>query len=210
MISATIKADHIANENMEQSIRKRYWVLPGLQARIILWGVLITSLLAAVAAWTILLVVWQPLVGRFMWSGSGPSIDELFRIVCIRVFLTTGLLILLFAVIAFVTGLFVSHRVAGPLYRMGRVARQIAEGRFSRRVALRKYDYVSGFLGDFNNMLDYVESQLDCQQAAFDKLEKQLDEIERLAASEKIEASLHVARKVLRDVQNQAFSRTTG
>jgi len=145
MVSATLKAEAAASARSAHAGRKRYWILPGLQMRMILWGVAVTALMATVAAWVVLLVVWPSFGSRFVWTSSGPNMDELFRDACMRVFLTTGLLVLIFGVIAFVTGLFVSHKIAGPVYRVRQVARRIAQGQPGQRVVLRRRDYMLDF-----------------------------------------------------------------
>ena len=215
MISVTAKNEDITREDAAYLPRKRYWVLPGMQLRMILWGVAVVSLVATVAAWTVLLVVWPPLASKFVLASSGPSVEDLFRATCTRVFLTTGMLIILFAVIACVTGLIVSHRIAGPLYRIRQIARQIADGRLGQRAAARKHDYVNGLVDDFNGMLDFFEGRLRRQQSAFDKLETRLDEMERLtaeheAAPEKVDTCLRQARNVLRDVRLKELSEAEG
>jgi len=213
MVSATLKAEAAASARSAHAGRKRYWILPGLQMRMILWGVAVTALMATVAAWVVLLVVWPSFGSRFVWTSSGPNMDELFRDACMRVFLTTGLLVLIFGVIAFVTGLFVSHKIAGPVYRVRQVARRIAQGQPGQRVVLRRRDYMLDFVDDFNRMLEYLEGRLQRQQAALDKVETHLGELESLAGQscpshEDVEACLRDARATLREMNIERIPET--
>lgn len=48
------------------------------------------------------------------------------------------------------------HRIAGPIVRIKRTARDVAEGRPVRRVVLRKGDQLMELQDDINDMLDYL------------------------------------------------------
>lgn len=154
MPSATVRAEALpAPDRRQRESRSRRWVLPGLQGRVITWQVLMAAMVAAAAAWVILLAVWMPISDRLMWVGNAAAAEELFEQACVRVFITTGLLILAFGAIAFVSGLIISHRVAGPLYRMSQVARSAADGEKMAPLRLRRRDYIHGFADDFNQLL---------------------------------------------------------
>ena len=91
--------------------RRPYWVLPKMQRRLILWLVVVSSVVAAGAVLVVLLAIWSPLANRFVWAGQGTEVENLFWETCMRVLLTTGVLIAIFAVVAFVIGFVVSHRM---------------------------------------------------------------------------------------------------
>ena len=59
--------------------------------------------------------------------------------------LATGLLVGLYSAIH-------SHRVAGPAYRLGRVARQMAGGDFSEPIHLRRGDYLTALAAEMEAM----------------------------------------------------------
>ncbi len=56
--------------------------------------------------------------------------------------------------------LFVSHKIAGPLYRFKQTFHGLTEGNFTRSVALRKGDQLLDVAGDLNRMITALQAQL--------------------------------------------------
>jgi methyl-accepting chemotaxis protein len=52
-----------------------------------------------------------------------------------------------------------SHRFAGPIYRMRRMIQEIAEGEAPRHLKFRDFDFWHGLAADFNKMIDRLASQ---------------------------------------------------
>lgn len=59
-----------------------------------------------------------------------------------------------------VHSLFVSHRIAGPLYRFRAVFKELAGGNFSIRANIRKHDYLHTDAGAINEMIAALESRI--------------------------------------------------
>ena len=210
MISVeTIEPRDVSAATGRRNARKRYWVIPRLQMRLILWVVLVTSLMATTAAWAILMSVWPPMGEGVSWMASSGSMDTLFQNACIRVFVTTGLLVLVFGVIAFLTGLIISHKIAGPLYRIGRVAVHVADGRAGERVFVRKGDYLHEFSQCFNTMLDAVEAREIRSERVLTRIQSITEEVAQSIAdgpvsSAQLDARLEEVDRVIRDAQREA------
>lgn len=56
---------------------------------------------------------------------------------------------------------FLSHKMAGPVYRFEQVCKAIAKGDFSQRVHLRQGDQFIDLQNDFNAMMDRVEAEIN-------------------------------------------------
>ena len=56
---------------------------------------------------------------------------------------------------------FLSHKMAGPVYRFEQVCKAIAKGDFSQRVHLRQGDQFMELQDDFNAMMDRVEAEIN-------------------------------------------------
>jgi nitrogen fixation/metabolism regulation signal transduction histidine kinase len=54
-----------------------------------------------------------------------------------------------------------SHRFAGPIYRMRKVIREIAEGNPPPRLKFRDFDFWHGLADDFNQMVDRLAESRD-------------------------------------------------
>ncbi len=63
-----------------------------------------------------------------------------------------------FALLAMISAL-LSHRIAGPVYHLEKVCREIKEGNKQSRVKLRKGDALSDLAEEFNSMLDYLTTE---------------------------------------------------
>jgi len=59
-----------------------------------------------------------------------------------------------------VHSLFVSHRIAGPLYRFRAVFKALAGGNFSIRANIRKHDYLHTDAGALNEMIETLETRI--------------------------------------------------
>lgn len=74
-----------------------------------------------------------------------------------------GKLFLLFALIAW-GSIFLSHKIAGPLYRFQRIFEGMARGDLSARCHLRKFDEAKSVAESFNQALESLDSSLTrCQ-----------------------------------------------
>ncbi len=196
--------------------RTRYWVLPKLQGRVIAWVVLGSAVVGTTIAWAILLVLWSSLGGQLEFRGGALDADALFKEAMIRVFATTGLLVLVFALVSLVSGLVLSHRVAGPLHRISLVGALFAQGQYRERVKLRRNDYLQEFATKFNGVLDQVEGRMREHQSLLSGTYARLTELQLACASgsmssEEMEKRLLEIMKVIRQARlNELVEDTPG
>jgi signal transduction histidine kinase len=76
----------------------------------------------------------------------------------INIIILIGLPVLFFVIL--ILGLFLSHRIAGPVFRLERDLEEIAEGHFDRRIAFRKKDEMRSVAEKVNRLLDKVQERL--------------------------------------------------
>ncbi|HPS21006.1 MAG TPA: hypothetical protein PKY78_08480 [Candidatus Omnitrophota bacterium] len=122
---------------MAQKIkRKKYFVLFGFQIRYILYILLFLYAGAAIAGYTVYYTTWVTLGeklanvyprGRLIYIFQSANMELL-----IRLLLITPLFILI--------GTLLSHRIAGPIYRIGKYVDQLMNGDYSHMLTLRKKD----------------------------------------------------------------------
>jgi methyl-accepting chemotaxis protein len=166
-----------------ESRRRQNWILPKLRGRMAFWLVAAPALVATTAAWAALFLLWSPVLDHVIWSMRGASPGQVFWDVCLRIFLTTGALTVIFGIVALVAVRTMSHRVAGPLDRMSEVALQVAKGRHHERVRLRDGDYIEDFAEKFNDMLDCVEARSRYHRNRMKAVQKNLSELEAALAN---------------------------
>jgi len=183
--------------------RRQLWIMPAIQGKFVFWLVVGSAMVATTVAWAVLLAVWSPLGSRLAWTEMDMNADGLFMDASMRVLATTLALVVIFGLVAFIAGVLLSHRIAGPLYRIGMTSAQIADGHYRERVALRRGDYLHDFAGGFNHMLDRVEARFRAQQRAITQAQRRLSDLEVALADERVDASqMETAlQATLRDLQ---------
>jgi methyl-accepting chemotaxis protein len=188
--------------------------MPRLQGRFVAWLVAGSALVATTVAWAVLLAVWSPLGSRLVWSGMESGADGLFMDASMRVLATTLTLVVIFGLVALVAGVLFSHRIAGPLHRIGMAAEEVAEGHFTVRVALRRGDYLHGFAEQFNDMLDCMERRFRAQQKAITQAQCRLTDLEIALSDERMDAprmeeALQAALRELREARLAELTEAT-
>ena len=68
--------------------------------------------------------------------------------------------------IAFMISIFMSHRIAGPLYKLRLYFKEAAKGNFDHKLAFRRSDYFLELPDDYNQMMSTVRSLLDQKNTA--------------------------------------------
>lgn len=64
-----------------------------------------------------------------------------------------------------------SHRFAGPIYRLRHTIRSIAEGSPARRLKFRDFDFWQGLAEDFNKMVEQLSKGADFKTDSFQESE---------------------------------------
>ncbi len=103
---------------------------------------------------------------------SSPVINELIQIE--KQFLNKNLLIVFLGVLATITlaGIFITHRIAGPIYALERRMKQIAqEGMQRTPFQIRRTDEFQELVESFNDMMASIQKQMDQQAQKIKVLE---------------------------------------
>lgn len=64
-----------------------------------------------------------------------------------------------FLMLTFLLSVFMSHRIAGPLYKLRKNMDEFSKGNFDRKLAFRKKDYFPELAADFNQMVRNVRER---------------------------------------------------
>lgn len=73
-----------------------------------------------------------------------------------QVLMLLGVLQLLFLLITFMLCIFLSHRIAGPLYKLRNSMQEVARGNLDLRITFRKNDHFMELQDQFNEMIQYL------------------------------------------------------
>lgn len=76
-----------------------------------------------------------------------------------QVLMILGLLQLLFLVVTFLLSIFISHRIAGPLYKLRKAIEDVRKGNLDQRITFRKSDHFTELQDSFNEMVQSLGSK---------------------------------------------------
>lgn len=215
MTTTSANAQATASTDAGSVDRRIYWNLPWKHGRLVGWTVFTASTMATVAAWAVLLLIWSPLAGRLVWATDTMNAREFFQDATLRVFATTFGFAAITGAVAFLTGLVVAHRIAGPLHRIKLTAAHVADGQLCDRVSVRKEDSIHDFADSFNDMLDHVESRFRRQRHAVRKAQQLLNDAESLLSSEnesnnaELEKTIRAALRTLNEARTAEIANET-
>jgi methyl-accepting chemotaxis protein len=80
-------------------------------------------------------------------------------------------------------GLYLSHRIAGPIYRVERYLSEMAEGKLTSRISFRKGDEFTSLADKINGLTDSLRATISNQRTSLGKILTELDLIKKLADS---------------------------
>lgn len=69
--------------------------------------------------------------------------------------------IAIYLLLVIIISAILSHKMAGPVYRIEQTCKDIAKGDFSQRVRLRQGDQFTELQDEFNKMMDRVEAEIN-------------------------------------------------
>lgn len=150
--------------------RSRYIVKLGLQMRYM--GVVLLALLlvSMVVGWTVWFTIWKQICDPALTN------EQLIDIFARGNEILLWKMLVAIVFICFVS-IFVSHKIAGPVYRFEESAKTIASGDFSLRIRLRKSDELHDLADAFNRMSESLESIVKENNALLARMTVILDKV---------------------------------
>lgn len=130
--------------------RRIFLIKRGLQFRYM--GVILTSMLlvSLVVGWTVYFTIWKDLSDP---TKTHDQLEQIFVEGNENLVYRMAVVILLVCFLS----IFVSHKIAGPVYRLEESAKIISSGDFSRRIKLRSGDELQELADAFNTMTDSLD-----------------------------------------------------
>lgn len=135
--------------------RSRYLIATGFQLRFVGLILLFMVGTAIVSAFTIYYYIWMLLGDKLA------NVYPQGRLVQILNSANIALAIRMFIIMPFVAVLavFLSHRIAGPLYRIKKTIQEVAAGDYSMRLRLRKTDELQDLADEINKLLEVLDQK---------------------------------------------------
>lgn len=176
-------------EQIKKSMRLKYFLRTGIQAKFLRANILLAIFVTLAAAFS---------VYQLSMNVLGTSLEEVYPPGLLKEIYTnldSGFIarLLLIIVAVVIATFFISHRVAGPAYRIEQDLAIMAEGDLTKKIYLRKYDELKPIANKLNKITDMVNEGLGAIEKNVETMEKLNEEIR----SEKLTVSLKDARNVL-------------
>ncbi len=148
--------------------RKRYIIEKEFQIKYI--GILLFTnvLFALIVGWTVYSNIWSVLVNE-----GNPYLISVMRYTD---FLLLCRLILLMLAVGLISVL-ISHKFAGPIYRLKMAFRDVGKGKLDSKIVLRKGDQLTDLVDSFNEMIKNLGELVDEDRDLAEEIVKRLDSI---------------------------------
>ena len=145
-----IEAQDSAEAAAAPRYRRRKWIVDiRLQGRYMFQMTAMAILFGGVSAYAASTYYAS---GADAWLSSSDPVNRMF-------FYLWAQLAALVALLVPLTSIFLSHRFAGPAFRIGRATDDVIQGDLSTRIHLRSKDHLVPLADGFNRMLDHLEAQ---------------------------------------------------
>jgi len=157
----------------KKSMRRRYFIKNGMQLRYLRTNILLTIL----ASLFIVITVYQLTINILgtslaevyppaLLNGIYNTLESTLRVRLLWIIIPLILVIITATIL-------ISHRLAGPAYRIERDLSEMAEGNFTKKIRLKKYDELKPIAANLNKMIDMISQNLN-------SIEKNLENISKL------------------------------
>lgn len=165
--------------------RTKYLISTKLQLRyvgIILILMFVTALICSYFVYYTVMVMMGEKLANVYPQGR---LMAIINTVNFRMFVT----FLLIAPIVAAIGIFLSHKIAGPIYRIEGFLGSMSAGNLAQRITLRKGDELISIADKINVLADSLRGTIGSQKASMEKIISELGELEKKVNSKPVDLS---------------------
>jgi len=159
---------------MKLHIRKNYFVEKKFQAKYIL----LTILLLLTYTFIFVVIIFAPYMLTLYFDYPLAEKADAARVILLlhdTIWPWIGGVILFFAIIS----IFISHKVAGPLFRLKKALTQVTEGDLSVVIKLRKWDDLKDLADHVNILIEELRTFVSTLRNDYDLLSDYIQELEQ-------------------------------
>ncbi|MBI5235801.1 MAG: hypothetical protein HY886_06085 [Deltaproteobacteria bacterium] len=178
--------------NMEQHRRRRFLIKPSYQmeAAVKAFGFVILYSIALGA------IIFYPLY-RDLYYSTGLQEQAIAAHTVLYLHSRIWISIIIVAILTAVYMIFVTHRIAGPIYRFEKTAEEFMAGRFGQHIRLRRRDNLVEIEGIFNRLSDFLHEARSGDNALHASLNATLEQIRRLIEEGKKDEALEAIKTLM-------------
>ena len=187
-------------QNSAKYRRKRYFIAKKFQLKYVGMILLLVSLTAIMCSYiiyyTMMLTMGDKLANVYP-QGRLMSIVNMvnFRILLATIFLVAPLVVII--------GIYASHKIAGPIYRIEKFLGSMADGDLSLPLTLRRNDELISLASGISRVVDSVKTTVKKEKTAIGNISTSIENLRRLATSKPVN---HAALDQALDKLNEEVS----
>ncbi len=151
-----LAASLVAKDSMTRLFRRRRFLIDALQYRLLAVNLVYSCLIMLLFAGALFGPLTEQLLSGDASTPMWEAAAEQFLALDDRIWLPLLLTLFCFAV----HSIFLSHRIAGPLYQLRRVLGEVGDGNLAVRATLRKRDYLLKEATVVNEMIKRVGTRI--------------------------------------------------
>jgi len=138
--------------------------------------IIISTMLISMASvyFTVFYVIWNKVIDEFFFV---PEASKKLADIFVQTSQLLVIPVILLAVIFTFAGIILSHRVAGPIFRVECVARELAKGNLDIKIKFRKGDELQELADSLNGMITGIRSMVKEDKDITEKLIKISDKL---------------------------------
>lgn len=157
--------------------RTRFLISTRFQVRYVGLILLMIFFTAAVCSYTVYYTGMIGLVEKLTNVYPQGRLIAMINMVNCRILMNIVLLTPLVALV----GLYLSHKIAGPIYRIEKHLTEMASGNFSSHLVLRQGDELVGMANKINNLSEALKVTVLNQKSSLDKIMVELEMLRTIA-----------------------------
>jgi len=177
--------------------RKQYFIKKKFQFQFILKFCLL--LLGGVIISTVLLFSFSKGTLTSSFQDSRLIIENTGSAILPAVIYTNLITLGVITVAAIGITLFVSHKIAGPLYRFENELRDVSQGNLTKQITLRRKDQMTEVVEGLNDMISNLHERVS-------DIQSQIDRLVRIADSQSLSPEIRDQLKRLQERMNENFT----
>ena len=151
----------------KKQMRREYYISRDIQLKYIRLTLLLMVLVCLIMGYTIYETWWGILAKKLAVVYPLENVTGLYSFFNSTLILT---LLIMIPVIVVAT-MYLSHRVAGPVFHIEKDLIEIGQGDLSRRIVLRKTDELKKLASELNRFISQVDNHLSNIKVDFSKLQ---------------------------------------
>ena len=158
-----------------KKMRRTVFIKRGFQMRFIIWVIALLILCGLCSA-----AVLYPFLSSEMSSKLSTGhrdIGDIKKHLALAIIIGNVLAVIVAALATTVVILYISHKIAGPLYRFEKVCNEIGRGNLDASAVLREHDQLEGLSEAFINMLTQLRNRRNDRLTHLEAVRNGLNEL---------------------------------